>query len=72
MGVLRKHFLTVFGVCGATALAYLAYEVAGWIGVGVLGLIIAFLAVRLEIEQSGPVGHPRDTGLYTRSLESVP
>jgi hypothetical protein len=68
MHILRKHFLTIFGACGATALAYFAYEIAGWIGVGVLGLIVAFIAVRLEIEQHGPLGHPRDTGLYTRSL----
>ena len=68
MRVVRKHLLTIFGACGAAALAFFAYEVAGWIGVGVLGLIIAFIAVRLEIEQGGPVGHPRDTGLYTRSL----
>lgn len=31
-------------------------------------LLIALIAVRLEIEQGGPVGHPRNTGLYTRSL----
>jgi hypothetical protein len=67
MPVLGKHFLTIFGACGAAALAYFAHEVAGWIGVGVLGLLVAFIAVRLEIEQRGPVGHPRDTGLYTRS-----
>jgi hypothetical protein len=65
MRVVRKHLLTIFGACGAAALAFFAYEVAGWIGVGVLGLIIAFIAVRLEIEQGGPVGHPRDTGLHT-------
>lgn len=68
MRVLGRHFLTIFSACGAAALAYFAYEAAGWIGVCVLGLLIAFIAVRLEIEQRGPVGHPRDTGLYTRSL----
>jgi hypothetical protein len=68
MRVLGKHCLTIFSACGAAALAYFAYVAAGWIGIGVFGLLIAFIAVRLEIEQHGPVGHPRDTGLYTRSL----
>ena len=59
-------------ICGALAAAgigsYLAFRTVGWIGVGVLGLLTAFIAVRLEIEQDGPVGSQQSTELFTSSL----
>src|SRR5829696_7557153 len=59
-------------ICRALAAAsigsYLAFRTVGWIGVGVLGLLTAFIAVRVEIEQDGPVGSQQNTELFTSSL----
>ena len=44
--------------------AYFAYQAIEWLGVGILGLMIACLAMRVELESEGPVGHPQSTGVY--------
>ena len=49
--------------------AYFAYQVIEWLGVGILGLMIACLAMRVELESEGPVGHPRATGIHAASLQ---
>jgi hypothetical protein len=38
--------------------AYFAYQVIEWLGVGILGLMIACLAMRVELESEGPVVTP--------------
>ena len=65
----RADILTIWSASIATAVAScLAYYFVGWVGVGVLGLYIALIAVRLEIEKDGPVGGPTITpDLYAAS-----
>jgi hypothetical protein len=49
----RNNFLigaACLALAAAAFLAYVAYQIVGWLGVGVLGLLIACLAVRAELE----------------------
>ena len=41
-----------------------AYVVAGFLGLGVLGLLIGFVAQRIEIEKDGAVSNEMTTSLY--------
>ena len=65
----RTDLLMIVSASIATAFAsYFLALVVGWIGVGVLGLAIAFIGVRLDIEKDGPVGGPTITpDLYAAS-----
>ena len=53
----------------AAPLAYVAYQIVEWPGVAVLGLLVAGIAARVELESEGPVGHPRATGIYAASQQ---
>ena len=64
MRVVRKHLLTIFGACGAAALAFFAYEVAGWIGVGVFGLMSLSSLCALRLSSVGLWG-TRETPVST-------
>lgn len=44
-----------------------AFRLAGFLGLGVLGLLAAFIAVRIDLEADGVVGHPRTTGLFAET-----
>lgn len=44
--------------------AFLAWRAAGWIGVGVLGLLTVFIAVRFDLEGDRPIGPQMTPGLY--------
>jgi hypothetical protein len=67
-----KHGLLVGAAClGAVIPTSVAYLVVGWIGVGIVGLLIASIAVRLEVEQEGPVGGELDATLYATILRQV-
>lgn len=61
-------FLLVVSL-GATS--YLAYQIVGFLGVGVLGLIIGVIALTVEMEQGGPVGHSRASNLYAQHMAAV-
>ena len=51
---------------GATS--YLAYWIVGFLGVGVLGMIIGVVALTVELERGGPVGHGQASGLYSQYM----
>jgi hypothetical protein len=52
----------------ATAgLAYAAHRIAGFLGIGVLGLLIGFIAVQVDLESGGPVGGV-STNLYAQHM----
>ncbi|WP_173046683.1 hypothetical protein [Bosea sp. ANAM02] len=49
---------------GLTGLAYLAWSAIGWFGVGMLGLLVLFVALRVELEGDRPVGTQTTPTLY--------
>jgi hypothetical protein len=54
---------------GATS--FLAYRIVGFLGIGFLGLIIGVIALTVEMEQGGPVGHSRASNLYADHMAAV-
>ncbi|WP_454656848.1 hypothetical protein [Bosea beijingensis] len=49
---------------GLLGLAYLARSAIGWFGVGMLGLLVLFIALRVELEGDRPVGTQTTPTLY--------
>ena len=47
-----------------------AFLLAGFIGLGVLGLIIGVMAQRIELEKDGAVGHTMTTSLYAEQFKA--
>ncbi|MBZ6076008.1 hypothetical protein [Microvirga puerhi] len=47
-----------------------AYLVAGFLGLGVLGLLIGFVAQRIEIEKDGAVSNEMTTSLYAEQFKA--
>ena len=54
---------------GTAGLAYEAYRVVGFLGIGVLGLLIGFIAVQVDLERGGAVGGSQ-TQLYAQMMMS--
>jgi hypothetical protein len=59
----------LIGVLGA--IVYLAFMTVGFLGLGVIGLIIGVAALRIELEQDGTTGMVRTTDLYARQIETL-
>jgi hypothetical protein len=38
------------------ALAFFAFQIVGWLGIGLLGVLIGFIAVRVDLEREGMIG----------------
>ena len=55
------------GVLAASVLAYGAYAVVGWLGVGAVGLLIAFVAFQAEMDGDGPIGSQQSADLFAAS-----
>jgi hypothetical protein len=51
----RQEMIVLAGLCLA-GLALLAYRALGGFGVGLLGLLVLFIAVRVELEDDRPIG----------------
>lgn len=66
----ERTVMIALAAIGLTGLAYLAWSAIGWFGVGLLGLLILFLAVRVELEDNRPVGHQMTPGLYAGQFHS--
>lgn len=47
-----------------SGLALLAWRAAGGLGVGVLGLLVLFVAVRMDLEGNRPIGPEMTPGLH--------
>lgn len=61
--------LTFAFVGMATLMAgYFVHDALGWIGVGLLGLLMLFVAIRVELERAGPVGSAQTTGLFASTF----
>jgi hypothetical protein len=50
----------LMGSLGATS--YIAYRIVGFLGQGIIGVI----ALTVEMERSGPVGHGQASSLYAQ------
>ena len=56
-------------VLAATVILALAiYRLVGFLGVGVLGLLIAFIAVRMDLEKDGAIGSAFSSHLYAQQM----
>lgn len=60
----ERLVLTVLAASGVIALAFLAWRILGGLGVGLLGLLVAFLAIRMELEGDRPIGPQMTPGLH--------
>jgi hypothetical protein len=55
---------------GATS--YVAYQIVGFLGVGVLGRVIGVIALTVELERGGPIGdYYNATSLYGQHMAAV-
>src|SRR6266480_6668046 len=41
---------------GVAALAFFAYRIVGFLGIGLLGLLIGFIAVQVDLDKEGVIG----------------
>jgi len=60
----ERLVLTAISASGLIALACLAWRILGGLGVGLLGLLVAFLAIRIELEGDRPIGPQMTPGLH--------
>lgn len=67
----REHdvLLAVSAAC-LLGLAWLAWSAIGWFGVGLLGLLMLFIAVRIEMEGNRPIGPQMTPDLYAGQYRS--
>ena len=66
----ERMVMIALAATALTGLAYLAWSAIDWFGVGLLGLLVLFLAVRVELEDNRPVGHQMTPGLYAGQYHS--
>ncbi|MCW5731029.1 MAG: hypothetical protein KIT20_09745 [Alphaproteobacteria bacterium] len=67
MRVSARMILVLVACAGwalAGILAVLFVGLLGFLGLGIVGLLLWLLCVRIEIEREGAVGHPFATGLF--------
>jgi len=58
-------------VVSLAGMSYVAYRIVGFLGIGVFGLIIGVLALTIEMERGGPVGHGQASSLYAQHMAAV-
>ncbi|SCX99455.1 hypothetical protein [Microvirga guangxiensis] len=51
---------------GATS--YVAYSIVGFLGVGILGLIVGLIALTVELERGRPIVHGQAASLYIQFM----
>ena len=64
----RTAIIFAISALAAAAASYGIYTVVGWLGVGILGLLVTFIAVRMELEGDSPVGSGQNAELYAASM----
>ena len=58
----------VVGVLAGVVLG--AFLLAGFLGLGILGLIVGFMAQRIELEKDGAVSNVMTTSLYAQQIKA--
>jgi hypothetical protein len=51
--------------------SYVAFRIVGFLGIGILGLIVGVLALTIEMERGGPVGHGQASSLYAQHMAAM-
>lgn len=66
----ERAVLLLICAIGLLGLSYLAWRAIGWFGVGLIGLLVLFLAVRVELEGDRPIGPPMTPDLHASVYRS--
>lgn len=66
----ERQVLIVLGATGLIGLAWLGWQALGGLGVALLGLLILFVAVRVELEADRPVGTHSTPEAYARHFRT--
>lgn len=53
------------------ATSYVAFQIVGFLGMGVLGLIIGLIAVNVDVQQGGAIGHDQAPNVYAQQMAAV-
>jgi hypothetical protein len=62
--------VAVAGWSAAVVLAMTLVALLGFFGVGLIGVLVWFICVRVDLEREGAVGSPFSTGLYARQIQA--
>jgi hypothetical protein len=63
-------FLLPVVVAILAGVAFVAFLLAGFLGLGVLGLIVGVIAQRIELEKDGAVSNFMTTSLYAQQMKA--
>jgi hypothetical protein len=55
---------------GVATLAFFAFRIVGFLGIGLLGVLIGFIAVRVDLEKEGAVGSEWTASLHAQQVMS--
>ena len=66
----EREILAGLGALGLVGAACLAWRAVGWFGVGLLGLLVLFIAVRVELEGNRPIGPQMTPDLHASQYPS--
>lgn len=71
----ERQVLIVLAAAGLTGVAWLGWQALGGLGVALLGLLVLFVAVRVELERDSPVStqsRPEDYARHFRTEAEQP
>lgn len=63
-----QAFVLFAAAAAAVACAYVGYRVIGWLGVGIFGLIVALVAVQVDMDGAAPIGTQQNTGSFAGTI----
>jgi hypothetical protein len=66
----ERQVLTAICIVALLGLAWMGWQALGGLGVGILGLLVLFVAVRVELEGNGPVGAQSNPEFYATQVRA--
>ena len=66
----ERMVMIVLAAIGLMGCAYFAWSAVGWLGIGLLGLLVLFIAIRVELEGDRPVGTQTTPELYANHFHA--